>query len=204
MTSQLIKNHEDGFKKRQRIYPDLFDLENWRKSESYALIKKYCNKNDSIIEIGTLTGHHILLLAQEEYWGKLVGIDFVKDAIDWANEKKEELGLDNKNIIFNNSDFLKLCFHESDRYSKIILFDVIEHVSNLELFLNKVISILNKNGEVLILVPKGREYFDPCHINFYPDEDCLRNLLQLYFEVIEAYEVEHNNKIFARCKLKNE
>jgi len=187
----IIKAHIDGFKKR---HEDCFKLENWRVSDSYKLIKKHCRPDQIIFEVGCLTGHHLILLSQEKDFNgsDMFGIDFVPEAIEWAEENSKDM-----EITFYLDHFPIALPELADR---IILFDVIEHVHNQLEFMDGVINNLSDDGEVLILVPRGREYFDPGHINFYPDAECLKNFLVYYFDVIETVELEH--KIFARCKLK--
>jgi SAM-dependent methyltransferase len=193
--NQIIELHKTGFKTRVDKYKELFDLEFWKNQESFKIIKKYCNNNDSILEIGCLTGHHLILLAEEGYTD-LCGCDFLEDAINWANNNKKEY-----HIQFFIDEFGKdrIIYNEKD---KIILFDVLEHIHNIEQFLKSVDKVLKDNGEVLILVPKGKHFFDPCHVNFYPDIDCLSNLIINYFDIIETYDADNDRKIFMRCRKK--
>lgn len=189
---EIVFRHKKGYIKRKDTMKELFDLDFWRKQESYKLIRQYCNKDDSVIEIGCLTGHHLLLLEEEEYQ-HLCGIEFLKGAIDWGKRQT-------KNIKFINDSFpskkVKGMF-----FDKIICFDVLEHIHNLGEFLNEVRELMNVDSEVLVLVPKGTEFFDECHVNFYPNKESLDNLLSFYFHVVEYKEVDNNTKIFARCKL---
>jgi len=189
----IIEKHTEGYHFREQNYKYCFDLENWRKSNSYAILKKYCNKDDEILEIGCLTGHHLILLAQDGY-KNLRGIDFVEDAIKWGKDKINKLKIDVKLVCAKFPDDFILDM----QFDKIILFDVLEHVDNLGDFLKAVSKLLNKDGEVLILVPKGIEYFDCCHINFYPNYQALSNLLINYFNIVDTLETQ-DNKIFARC-----
>jgi len=186
-----VQMHRDGYKFREENYKYCFDLENWRKSESYKLIKKYCKPQDSIFEIGCLTGHHLLLLDDEGYTGHLHGIDFVPEAILWGMEHDKNKKIEWENGMLKDNDQIVL-------YDKIILFDVLEHQDNVGEFLERVITYCVPSTEVLVLVPKGEEYFDLCHINFYPSIRALENTLGKYFTIIESYEID--NKIFVRCK----
>jgi len=192
----IIQSHTEGFKRRQTDYKELFDLSNWKESDSYKLIKEYCRPTDKICEIGCLTGHHLILLEKEEgYKGfNMIGIDFVHDAIQWARDNSED------SSIYFCEDYWPIELVE--KMDRIILFDIVEHVHELRVFFKDIVDNLKDDGKVLILVPKAKEYFDKDHINFYPDGDCLKNLLVFYFN-IELIE-ERDNKIFAVVTKKNE
>lgn len=186
----VIKCHEEGFKYRQGHYPELFDLDFWRNTEEFKLLLEYTDPDDEILEVGCLTGHHLINLQKYGYT-KLTGVDFVSDAIKWANTHSE--GIKFVDDIFYGPDYAY--------FSKIILFDVLEHVHNIEEFLMEIEDCLFRDdGEVLIVVPKGDNYPSEGHVNFYPNEQCLRQLLDFYFEVIETKEIDNGKKIFARCK----
>lgn len=192
----ILNRHIDSFKRRKSLYKELFDLDFWKTQDSYKLIKKYCAKDDIIIEIGCLTAHHLILLCLEDY-KHLIGYEYNKEAIEWADGKIRELDIDGK-ITLLNKEFPTQSIILSD---KIILFDVIEHVPNLQSFFEGIDKCLSIQGEVLILVPKGKEFYDEGHINFFPDEECLYNHLSIYFHIVELFSIE-DGKIFARCKKK--
>ena len=186
---ELINKHILGFRKRQAEYPDLFDLEFWKKQESYKLIKNYIPCKDfSIFEVGCLTGHHLLLLEQEGY-KYLTGCDFVKEAIDWGKERTE-------NINFINNSFEDIVFEETIDY--LIVFDVLEHVSDIPTFLTKIKENMHKRGEVLFLVPKDHNFPDECHINHWKNKTVFGEMLEEFFEIDDLFYVENNMKIFAR------
>lgn len=194
MIEQTIELHRKGYKYREEHYTDLFKLDNWRESESYKLIKKYCPyKSEHIFEIGCLTGHHLILLAEEGYL-HLKGIDFVEDAIEWAKDNSKQYNIDFETGLLQPTE-------SEHAFDKIILFDVLEHQDNVKDFLDIVKTYCSDKTEILILVPKEEHYFDECHINFYPTEKALSNILKKYFEVVEVVCVEEDKKIFARCKI---
>lgn len=157
------------------------------------LLLEYIDKENSILEVGTLTGNNLFFLYENGYTD-LTGIDFLEPAISIAENYQKEIG---SNIKFECCDLYSF-EEECIKYDKIILFDVLEHVINVGLFLGKVKELLSEKGTVLVLVPKGKEFYDCGHINFYPDLECLRNLLTLYFHVEEMSEL--NNKLFFICR----
>ena len=193
--TEVLNRHVAGFKRREQTMPELFELDFWRKQESYSLLKRYCNQTDSILEVGCLNGHHCLLLAEDGY-KHVIGIEYNRDCINLANTTKARLGL------YSSPHFLLGEFPQTTVYhpiDKIILFDVIEHVTNLQGMFEECVRLLSNKGEVLVLVPKGKCYYDEGHINFWPDEEALSNHLTIYFKVVECNTVEDGKKLFARC-----
>ena len=193
MMKNIITVHDAGFQRRKQC-PEMFDLSFWAKQESYSLIKQYCNRDDDIIEIGCLTGHHLLLLAQEGYT-KLNGIDFCKEAIAWADEHNT----DNK-VKFTAGAWPYACMGNKWMFDKVILFDVLEHVHNVKDFLESVIRYIDNSSHVLIMVPLGQHYMDEGHVNFWTSPGALTMLLQYYFKVDLCYVVDNGTKLFALCR----
>lgn len=191
---RVIAVHDAGYQRRKQ-WPELFNLDRWRRSASYQIITTYCKHSDAIIEIGCLTGHHLLLLAHDGYHD-LTGVDFCKEAIQWAVEHDKQC-----KINFYHGAFPNVTIHRVDlHFDKIILFDVLEHVHNLNGFLDGVVELMHAGSEVLVMVPLGVHYRDEGHVNFYPDVEALTSLLQYYFKVEEAQIVDNHTKIFAVCR----
>lgn len=188
----VVSRHIKGFERRKATLPHLFDMNFWKNQNSTELLRRYCEKDDGILEVGCLTGHHLICLYDEGYTD-LSGVDFCKDAIDWGVKNG------NRSIHLTCCDFEEMQFYRY--YSKIILFDVLEHVHNVCAFLKRADKMCTSAGEILVLVPKGAEYFDECHVNFYPTVECLKNLLSVYFDVTECF-YTNDDKIFARCTKK--
>lgn len=181
--------YDNGWQRRQQMR-ELFILDNWRVSDSYQRIKQYTKHDNSVLEIGCLTGHHLLLLAEEGY-NNLTGIEFSEPAIKWAIKQDKDSKIEWINDYYPNNRL-------SRQFDCIVLFDVVEHVFDLKTFFEAVISNCNQNTKVLILVPKGEEFMDEGHVNFYPSVRALNNLLKIYFNV-EIME-DTGNKLFALCK----
>lgn len=193
---RVINAHDKGFQRRKQ-WPELFDLNSWQESVSYQLIKGHCDKEQAILEIGCLTGHHLILLKQEGYHN-LVGIDFCQEALGWAREHDPEHTIDFRVGTYPTFEL------RMDDFDRIVLFDVIEHVHDKEVFLSAVHDNLQPDGKVLILVPLGTNYCDEGHVNFYPDQRALKNLLQYYFTIEKCSIVDSGTKIFAVCSRRSE
>lgn len=181
--------------------PDFFDVEKRMESEEFATIKDRCNFGDKIFEVGCFTGLNLLGLAEIGYGqkdGTLTGLDFVEGAVSWARSEHAKRG--KGRIEFVSCEFDQFLFKETQ--DRIICYDVLEHQLNVGNFLWRVAHNLKKDGLALFLVPKGREYFDCGHVSFFPDTECLRNVLEYYFSIEETYELKSCPKLFACCKRK--
>jgi 2-polyprenyl-3-methyl-5-hydroxy-6-metoxy-1,4-benzoquinol methylase len=174
-----------------------FSLDKTRNSEEYKLIIKHVPQTSSVLEIGTLNGRNLLCMAQDGF-AKLTGVELIAEAAQWAIAKGKELNLD---IEFIHAVYpTKLV--DGRYYDRVVVFDTLEHVANVGYFLESIKGSLSDNGELLILVPQGLNYYDPVHINFYPTVATLENVLSMYFEVIETDTIHDGKKIFARCTVR--
>ena len=60
--------------------------------------------------------------------------------------------------------------------------------------------VLVEGGLALFLVPIGKEYNDCGHVAWFPDTECLRNVLDYVFDVEEIFELKTGRKMCASCK----
>lgn len=178
--------------------PDFFDVEKRMKSEEFRLIVDRCEKDHHVLEVGCFTGLNLLGLA-ETGLRTLYGIDFVQGAIDWLKSEAKSKGFEDTITAFCNEFDPGAT---SNHWNRIICFDVLEHQLNVGLFLDGIKKCLPGHGKVLFLVPKDKHYFDCGHVSFFPDEECLRNVLEYFFDVEEIFELNSCPKLFACCKRK--
>ena len=93
-----------------------------------------------ILELGCGTGRHTKRLVGQ---GNIVmGIDLSEGMLSQAKKKLP-------NIDFIHADFLNYQF-ENNSFDKILVSLVLEHITDLDLFFQKVHSILKPYGEILI------------------------------------------------------
>lgn len=175
---------------------DFFDVEKRMASEEFGLLRERIARSDSVLEIGCFTGLNLLGLAQLGC-GWLIGVDFVNGAIEWLNFESEKRGANIGTVCDDFPDGRRLPMSPADR---IICFDVLEHQRNPGRFLDGVEESMAANGRALFLVPVGREFFDCGHVAFFPDAECLHNVLDYVFEVEEIFELKTCRKLFASCR----
>ena len=101
---------------------------------------------------GELTNHLY------EMGANAVGVDYSQDAIDIARSTFAQ-NLGNK-LQYLCEDIL--AFQEQEKYHRIIMADVVEHIeqNSLDKLLGKIRAILNTNGYVLIHTAPNKLYYD--------------------------------------------
>lgn len=116
-------------------------------------------KGETILDVGCSQGITSILLGREGK--KVIGVDLLKEAIEYANEmlsKEEEA---TKGFVeFKSANFMQMDF-DNQVFDSIIFGEVLEHVTDPERFLKKAFSLLNDNGSIIITLPFGiNDYFD--------------------------------------------
>lgn len=190
----VAKRHAFVFDAGESV-ADFFDVEKRMASEEFALLRKHVKPDQDVIEIGCYTGLNLIGLAREGHKGRLVGVDFVKGAIDWLLANKGEEKIEGKQLEFPGDFPIS-----SPLFDAAVCFDVLEHQRNQGQFLEGVSTNLHRNGTALVLVPARKEYYDCGHVGFFPDCECLRNVLDYVFDVEQCYELASCNKLFALCR----
>ena len=117
-------------------------------SHSLKNIIKFSDKKARILDIGCYTGGLLSMLKTNDF-RNIMGLDPSPFAVKMAakkNKVKVVLG-----SIFDNLNIGK--------FDLIILTHVLEHISDLKLFIFKVSGLLNENGQIYIEVPDANKFF---------------------------------------------
>ena len=161
-----------------RTHPEPKDLDNYYNSEAYIshtdsaktlveklyqyikkhnlrkkinLINKYSSSDKTLLDIGAGTGS-FLESAKDKGW-EVYGIE--------PNKKARDLALNKGLKLKENIDLL-----EKQSYQVITLWHVLEHLPDLELQINRITSLLNKDGTLILAVPNFQSY-DAGHYKEY-------------------------------------
>ena len=104
--------------------------------------KKQINKM-KILDLGC--GGGLISEGLSKKGANVTGIDFVKDNINIAriHAKKSNLNIDYKTLDFENEKI-------SSKYDIIVIFEVLEHLSDWKSFIKKIQSNLKSNGVLII------------------------------------------------------
>lgn len=117
-----------------------------RMNEISDLLKGYDLSAISLLEVGSAYGH-TLLEAKEKGFGKVFGLEYSRDAVEASRQKGLTVKLASAN------DHLDEVFADT-KFDVIALYSVLEHVDNPYNFLEEAKMILNKNGYLIIRVPR--------------------------------------------------
>ena len=138
-------------------------------------------KGKQVLDIGCSQGIVPIILGRE---GKEVdALDINSESINYAKEQlKEEHESVQANINFKISNFMT----ENElkqKYETILLTEVLEHISDPCLFLEKINNHLDTGGKFIVTVPFG--------INDYFDHKRTYYLLDLYEQLSASFSVEN-------------
>jgi 2-polyprenyl-3-methyl-5-hydroxy-6-metoxy-1,4-benzoquinol methylase len=144
-------------------------------------------QNLKVLEIGAGYGETLFYLKKNKIAAEVVGVDLFED----KNNKQNYKPLDN--FIFGNIEEIDLPQYEN-YFDLILLPDVLEHLFEPKMVLNKIKEYLNTNGKIIVSMPNFRHYsalikifikgdfryeesgiFDYTHLRFY----CRKNIQEL-------------------------
>lgn len=133
---------------------------------------------DTIVEIGCAYGFFLNLIKDKV--DSHIGFDVAEDVVGYA---KKEFGLN-----VTSKDFLKYDIKENS-VDNVFMWDVIEHLTNPDVFIKKITKILKKDGRIILttgnigaLLPrlrkgKWRMIHPPTHV-YYFNPDTVTKLLE--------------------------
>lgn len=172
--------------------PDFFDIEKRMASEEFGLLRERINLSRNVLEIGCFTGLNLLGLHKCKHRGFLAGMDFVRAAVEWMIGQNSE--------IYGAHGTFPEDPVPPQSWDIAIAYDVLEHQLNVGDFLQSLSDVLAFGGVAYFLVPIGKEYNDCGHVAWFPDTECLRNVLDYVFDVEEIFELKTCRKMFASCR----
>ena len=102
------------------------------------------------LEVGCGVGTFTVIIAKSENCETLYAIDISKDSINYINNKSLSLKIKTECI-----DLIDM----QGNYDFIVCMNVMEHVENDIVFLNKLFSLLSDKGVLFLLVPAHQKLF---------------------------------------------
>ncbi|HPG29555.1 MAG TPA: methyltransferase domain-containing protein [bacterium] len=116
-------------------------------------------KGSVILEAGCGTGAQTIIMAKKNPDCQFISVDISKESI--AEAKKRIKSANIKNVIFKNADITDLNFKDNYFDYAAVCF-VLEHLSNVDLFLRKLKKIIKNRGKIMVIEgDHGSTYFYP-------------------------------------------
>ncbi len=171
-------SHTDASKSFfDKIYQTVKKYSLWKK---VRLIENYATDGKTLLDVGAGTGD-FLLAAKNKDWD-IEGIEPNQDAKIRAQEKGIEL-LASLDLLSNN------------KYDIITLWHVLEHLSNLDEQIKKVVTLLNEKGTLIIAVPNFNSYDAKHYKKYWAGYDVPRHLWHFSKEAIEKLFSYHGMRV---------
>ena len=153
-----------------QYYKDLSKYEYTRDQKfhdtSVEIIAKHVRYTDKILDVGCSTGHLLYLLKKKGY-KNLMGVDPAPECRIVARKQY--------NVIVKTETIDS--FKSREKFDFIILATVLEHLSELKRSIEKITTLLAREGKFFISVPNASRFyeeveepfyeFSPEHINFF-------------------------------------
>lgn len=145
-------------------------------------IQKYSLKYDSFLEIGCGTGFVTQAVADKFQKIKIIGSEYYEEGLAYARQRVRDatfIQLDARNMHYN-SDF-----------SMIGAFDVLEHIKEDSLVLEKMYEALNRGGTLFLTVPQhqwlwSRADEHACHERRYSAKELHEKVERAGFEIMRS------------------
>lgn len=144
-------------------------LSQYRGGKEFTFFLKKIKDKGILLDVGCAEGFFLKGIEDNSEW-KAEGVDVIKAAIDFANEKLKI------KAHFGTLDTLEEC---SNRYDFVRMNNIIEHVQNPVTFLKKTNEILKTGGLVLCSTPNGVQ--DGSVLKVANKQGTVLNLLENHF-----------------------
>jgi len=127
----------------------------------YSQISKYLKdkKIKRVCEVGSGTGILLNELQNKYPKKKFVGIDPGESGYHNYRDTLTKIGKKNKNISFIKKNITSL--NTPKKFDLIFSINVFEHVKDQKKYINKTLSMLNKNGKIVIFSPNYDFPYEP-------------------------------------------
>jgi 2-polyprenyl-3-methyl-5-hydroxy-6-metoxy-1,4-benzoquinol methylase len=178
-------------------------LSQYRGGKEYSFTLNKIKEKGVLLDIGCAEGIFLKGIEDNSDW-KAEGLEIIKSAVDFANEKL------NVKVFHGTLESLN---NKENYYDHLRMNNVIEHVQDPVVFLNKAFSILKKGGTIYCTTPNGvqdgailkvanKHGFEinllENHFFYYPPKT-LRNIFKSCgFKIIHSYseDISHTLKDF--------
>ena len=177
-SKEIINFYKDKYRKHplhkeSSIPQELFNLYVNFQQGRIELLKKYLNKNTTLLEVGCSVG--MFLYHIREYTKRIIGIDYDLASINFATQK---CGC----LIYDKD--IKCTGLPKGAFDIICMFQILEHVKDPVEFISQYKEYLKSNGRICIEVPNindalryaydlpnyNRFYFHQAHLWYFSEK----------------------------------
>ena len=156
-------------------------------------------KAKSILDIGSGRGYTLYYLKKYYGYKKTIGTQLCSNAVKFSREK---LGLE-----IYDKDLLKINF-KKQKFDLITMWHVLEHVNKPEKYIEKIHSLLNRKGKMIIEVPNfnswtrklTNEYWLGMdlkyHLTFFTPESISKLLKKHQFKITDVHTFSLEYSVF--------
>lgn len=157
--SENYISHTDG---KKSVFEKVYQLvKNYTLKKKLKLINSFNTEKKTILDIGAGTGD-FLATCKNNNW-QILGIE--------PNQKARETGASkNINLLENLSEV------KNKNFDVITMWHVLEHVENLQEYIQQLKELLKENGTLVIAVPNYKSYDANYYKNFWAAFDVPRHL----------------------------
>lgn len=167
-----------------RIYQE---VKKYTIGKKVALLESLETKTTNLLDVGCGTGD-FLKVASERGW-EISGVEPNREARKLATNK-----LSDSNIIVSDIEEL-LDTTQPKQYDVITLWHVLEHVPNYDTYIDKLKSLLKKDGHLFIAVPNFKSYDAQHYKEFWAAYDVPRHLWHFSQDAIMKIFQKHQMQI---------
>ncbi len=171
-------SHTDS---RRNLFENIYYfIKKYNSGRKIALINNYSKGNRTLLDIGAGTGD-FLRAARRAGW-QVAGVEPNKMARGRASEKRVKL--EKELEAFSN-----------EKFQIITLWHVLEHLPDLQTQIEKIVSLLGKEGNLLVAVPNYKSFDAGYYQNFWAAYDAPRHLWHFSRTAIEKLFAKHGMEI---------
>jgi ubiquinone biosynthesis O-methyltransferase len=196
MLNRTNKKLYEVFHQNTQSQSHLIDKHNYTYHIIVNVIDKYLESSKNVLDIGCGSGTLTFYIANK---GKnVLGIDISSKAIKACRQSAAMLNLENK------TRFEVMSFPNQipkGKFDLVIFMEVIEHLDNDDLSLNKIYSLLKKDGILIISTPSKNapmyrmgyaKEFDKRvgHLRRYTKDELVKKCIRAKFSIIETKRTE--------------
>ncbi|WP_424003963.1 class I SAM-dependent methyltransferase [Maribacter sp. IgM3_T14_3] len=156
--NNYISHSDNGNSLLEKVYQT---VKKYTLNKKVKLLNKYSNTQKKLLDIGCGTGE-FLINAKNQNW-KTVGVEL--------NDSARKKAVDKKLEVYKSLEDLN-----DRKFEVITLWHVLEHLPDLDKQINKITSLLDKNGTLIIAVPNYKSYDAQYYKEFWAAYDTPRHL----------------------------